>query len=78
LKNSDISLIDCEIKLNDKDIDVLKQSLGCYETYRETIERSGIIKMVGDRLYFEIYKEDHKPVLSDLTGGIKNLHTTIE
>jgi N-acetylglucosamine malate deacetylase 2 len=70
LKNSDVSLIDCEVSLNDKDIEVLKQSLACYETYKQTIEQSGITKMIGDRLYFEIYKEDHKPVLSDLTGGI--------
>lgn len=70
IKNSDPSLIDCEIPLNEKDIEVLKQSLACYETYRETIEQSGITKMVGDRLYFEIYQEDHKPVLSDLTAGL--------
>jgi hypothetical protein len=57
--------------LNDKDIEVLKQSLGCYETYRETIEKSGVVGMIGNKLYFEIYKEDYKPVLSDLTKGLK-------
>lgn len=71
LKNSDVGLIDCELQLNDKDIEVLKQSLGCYETYRETIEKSGVVGMVGNKLYFEIYKEDHKPVLTDLEAGLK-------
>jgi N-acetylglucosamine malate deacetylase 2 len=71
IKNSDASLIDCEVQLKDKDIEVLKQSLGCYETYRETIERSGVIGMVGHMLSYEIYQEDHKPVLSSLTEGIQ-------
>ncbi|MDB5241797.1 MAG: LmbE family protein, partial [Spirosoma sp.] len=70
LKNSDSRLIDCEVALSTKDIEVLKQSLGCYETYWETIEKSGVVGIVGDKLYFEIYQEDHKPVLSDLTKGI--------
>jgi LmbE family N-acetylglucosaminyl deacetylase len=71
IKNSDTSLIDCEVLLSDKDIEVLKQALACYETYRETIEKSGIVGMVGNKLHFEIYREDHKPVLPDLTRGIK-------
>jgi LmbE family N-acetylglucosaminyl deacetylase len=71
IKNSNASLIDCEVQLNDKDIEVLKQSLGCYATYQETIQKSGVIGMVGNKLYFEIYQEDHKPVLSSLTQGIK-------
>jgi hypothetical protein len=70
LKNSDQSLIDCEVPIKGKDVEVFKQVLSCYETYRESIEKSGVIDMIGDRVYFEIYGEDHKPVLPDLTMGI--------
>lgn len=70
LKNSDISLIDCEVLLTDEDQDVLKRALSCYETYRESIAKSGIVEMIGDKVYFEIYGEDHKPVLPDLTTGL--------
>lgn len=70
MKQSDPALIDCEISLTDEDVEVLKQSLSCYETYRETIEQSGVIGKIGNKVYFEIYGEDHKPVLTDLTTGI--------
>jgi LmbE family N-acetylglucosaminyl deacetylase len=70
MKQSDPRLIDCEVQLKEKDIDLFKQALSCYETYRERVVQSDIINMIGDRVYFEIYNEDHKPVLSDLTTGI--------
>lgn len=70
LKQSDPSLIDCEVQLTDNDVDVLKQSLSCYETYRETIEKSGVVGKIGKKVYFEIYGEDHKPVLTALTEGL--------
>jgi N-acetylglucosamine malate deacetylase 2 len=71
IKNSDPMLIDCEVHMTDKDVQVFKQSLSCYETYKEMIEKSGVVGMLGDRMFFEIYKEDHKPVLTDLTAGIE-------
>ncbi len=67
MKQSEPHLIDCEVSLNDKDKEVLKAALSCYESYRETIEKSGVAEAVGDRVYFEIYGEDHKPPLNDLT-----------
>lgn len=71
LKQSDIRLIDCEVPVNDRDRQVLKAALSCYETYRETIEKSGVLQMIGDRIYFEIYGEHHKPPLTDLTEGLE-------
>lgn len=70
MKQSDPSLIDCEISLADGDVEILKSALKCYETYRETIEKSGVIEKIGKTVYFEIYGEDHKPVLTDLTQGL--------
>ncbi|MBD0280220.1 MAG: PIG-L family deacetylase, partial [Flavisolibacter sp.] len=43
LKHSDIRLIDCEVLLKEKNIEVFKQALSCYETYRESIVQSGIV-----------------------------------
>ncbi|MCI0444967.1 PIG-L family deacetylase [bacterium] len=71
MKQSDPSLIDCEVALDSEAQDVLKAALSCYETYREIVEKSGVIQRVGDKVYFEIFGEDHKPPLSDLTAGIE-------
>jgi hypothetical protein len=70
MKQSEPELIDCEIEVDEKSRRILEQSLSCYETYRETIKKSGILKGIGNKVYFEIYGEDHKPVLSDLTAGL--------
>jgi LmbE family N-acetylglucosaminyl deacetylase len=70
IKNSDSTVIDCAVPVTGKDVEVFKQSLGCYQTYKETIEKSGVVGMLGDKFYFEIYKEDHKPMLSDLKAGL--------
>lgn len=70
MKQSDARLIDCEVPLTEEDIDLFKRALSCYQTYQEKVVQSGIVDMIGDRVYFEIYGEDHKPALSDLTSGI--------
>lgn len=71
MKQSEPNLIDSEVKLDEKDLEVFKAALSCYETYRETIEKSGVVQTIGDRVHFEIYGEDHKPPLSHLTAGIE-------
>jgi LmbE family N-acetylglucosaminyl deacetylase len=63
--------IDCSIKMNSDDIEVMKRALDCYTTYQEVIEKSGIRDFYDNRLAdFEIYGEDHKPPLGDLTSFI--------
>lgn len=69
-KMSDEALIDCIIHLQDGNIDALRDSLGCYASYKETIEKSGVIEQIGDQAYFEIFNEDFKPVLDDLTDQL--------
>jgi hypothetical protein len=73
IKNSDSTLIDCAVPVTTKDVEVFRQSLSCYETYKETIEKSGVTGMLGDKFFFEIYKEDHKPMLSDLKTGLDKI-----
>jgi N-acetylglucosamine malate deacetylase 2 len=70
MKQSDPSLIDCEIALDSKAKEVLKAALRCYETYQEMIEKSGVIEKIGDKVCFEIFGEDHNPPLSNLTDRI--------
>lgn len=70
MKQSDPDLIDCEVPLDSKAKDILKAALSCYETYREIIKKSGVVEKVGDKVCFEIFGEDHKPPLNDLTARI--------
>jgi hypothetical protein len=34
--------------VKDHDREVLKAALSCYETYKETIEKSGVLNLIGD------------------------------
>ncbi|MBF0433606.1 MAG: PIG-L family deacetylase [Fibrobacteria bacterium] len=67
LKLSGEELIDCIINLNDDDVNALKDALACYATYKETIEESGVVETIGDKLYFEFFQEDCKPVVDSIT-----------
>jgi N-acetylglucosamine malate deacetylase 2 len=71
MKQSDPSLIDCEVMLDAKAKEVLKAALSCYETYQEMIEKSGVIEKIGDKVCFEIFGEDFKPPLADLTERLQ-------
>ncbi len=70
MKLTEEALIDCIIPLSDNDIQAMKDSLACYVTYKDTIEKSGVVETIGDKLYFEIYGEDFTPPLEDLTAGM--------
>lgn len=70
LKRSEMEMIDCIINLSSQDIDAMKKALDCYATYKETIEKSGVIESIGDKLYFEFYMEKFDPPLSKLTDKI--------
>ncbi|HEY7159609.1 MAG TPA: PIG-L family deacetylase [Acidobacteriota bacterium] len=71
MKQSAVDLIDCEVVLDSNAKEVLKTALSCYETYQEMIEKSGVVEKIGSKVSFEIFGEDHKPPLSDLTAGIE-------
>ena len=67
---SEEEVIDCIIHLQDEDILALKNALKCYASYRETIEKSGVIEMIGDKIHYEIFAENFEPVLDDLTAQL--------
>lgn len=58
--------IDCILELQENNIDAMKRALACYGTYQETIEQSGVVDLIGDKLHFELWDEKHQPVLKDL------------
>lgn len=59
--------IDCEEKVTPEDINKMREALDCYETYKETIEKTGIKNSFSDHISFEIFGENHNPPLSKLT-----------
>ncbi|WP_040397473.1 PIG-L deacetylase family protein [Cesiribacter andamanensis] len=74
LKQSLPEEIDCILELNEENIDAMKRALACYATYQETIERSGVVELIGSRLHFEIFNETHQPALSDLAAALPAVH----
>lgn len=70
LKNSSEEEIDCIISLSNEAVKKFKQALMCYETYQETIEKSGVIEEIGDKVHFEIFDESFNPPLNDLTDQL--------
>lgn len=67
LNKSKMDKIDCIMHLEDADTQAMKDALSCYKTYQSTIQEHDVVKRVGNRLHFEIYQEDFKPPLSDLS-----------
>lgn len=70
LKRSEPGMIDCIIDLTTDDINALKQALGCYGTYKETIEKSRVVESIGDKLYFEFFMEKFDPPVKSLTSSL--------
>lgn len=67
LKQSSSEDIDCVLQLSEQDQEIMKKALDCYVTYQEVIERTEVVKLIGDKVYFEIFEEEHNPRLNDLT-----------
>lgn len=67
LKRSEKELIDCVMSLMPEDIEAMKRALECYPTYKSTIEATGVVRQIGDTVYFEIFGERYDPPLRDLT-----------
>lgn len=70
VKQSSAEEIDCTVKLQDDNIQALKNALACYKTYQEVIKNARVIEEIGDTIYFEIFGERHHPPLHDLTLGL--------
>jgi len=64
--------IDCVIPLHDDDLQSLHDTLYCYESYMDVIQNYRVIEQLGNSISFEIWDENHKPFLTDLTDKIDN------
>jgi LmbE family N-acetylglucosaminyl deacetylase len=62
--------IDCVVHVDQQDMDRFQRALDCYETFQETIDKSGVRDMMTTEAVFEIYQEQHDPPLTDLCQGL--------
>jgi N-acetylglucosamine malate deacetylase 2 len=67
VRTSRPALIDCIVLLNEEEKAKLKEALFCYESFMDVIEQTQVIERIGDKVHFEFFGEDFKPVLRDLT-----------
>ncbi len=72
LKLTEEALIDCIVCLEEDDIEAMKSALRCYATYKDTIEKVGVVEKIGDRIHFEFYLEEFSPPLDDLTARLRS------
>ena len=70
MKHSPAELIDCIVKLDDEMKQAMKDSLNCYETYKSTIEESGVIEKIGDEIPFEFFNEYFNPPVNKITDRL--------
>lgn len=66
LTSSSQEEIDCWVEASDEDYDKFLAALDCYETYQQVIEESNVKNEVGNRIPFEIFRENFDPPLADL------------
>ena len=70
MRRSEPELIDCIIPLSQADQQAMIDSLQCYETYKDTIEATGVVEEIGDKVHFELFNEAFDPPLQDLTDRL--------
>lgn len=55
---------------DDEDMTRFRDSLDCYETYQEIIEKSGVKNVVTKQVPFEIFGEEFQQPMQGLTDGL--------
>jgi LmbE family N-acetylglucosaminyl deacetylase len=70
LRLSEPGLIDCIVHLNEEDVQAMKDALSCYESYKEMVQKIGVIEKIGNKVHFEIAFETHDPPLKELTEQV--------
>lgn len=59
-------------KLDNANIQKMKEALLCYDTYQEMVKTTNVIDRIGDKTYFELENETHPKMLSSITELINN------
>ncbi|MBK9192973.1 MAG: PIG-L family deacetylase [Crocinitomicaceae bacterium] len=70
VRTSPVNMIDCVVELNQEEKLKLREALYCYDTFVEVIESTKVIDHIGDKVYFEFFNEDFKPVLKDIADRL--------
>ena len=62
--------IDCLFAVEDEDMEAFRRALDCYDTYRETIEKTSVRESLDRIVAFEFFEESFDPPVDDLCAGI--------
>lgn len=73
VRTSNPKYIDCQIALSNEERKALRDALYCYETFIDVIKSTDVINRIGDKLYFEFFDEDFKPVVEDIVAELPSL-----
>lgn len=71
LNGSTEAEVDCVVETDEVDRQNARKALDCYVTFQETIEKTGIKSHIGEKVLFEIFRENHDPPLTDLFGRLQ-------
>jgi LmbE family N-acetylglucosaminyl deacetylase len=63
--------IDCVLEVTDSDMEQFHRALDCYVTYADVIALTRIHEIFDRKIHFELFREDHKPPLTDLCEALK-------
>lgn len=67
--------IDCICQVMDADMERFHNALDCYVTYADVIARTRVHEVFDRDVHFELFREDHKPPLTDLCEGLISTHS---
>ena len=62
--------IDCVVSVDPEDIEACRKALDCYETFKATIELSGIKDNLPMKVPFEFFQEEREEPVSCLFEGL--------
>jgi hypothetical protein len=62
--------IDAVLTVDEVDVETNHRALDCYVSYKETIEQSGIKRLITPQVVFEIYQEAYDPPLGGVSDGL--------
>lgn len=62
--------IDCIVNLSEEDRCKFIEALDAYVTFQEVVRQTGVKDTVHYQVFFELFKEDHKPPITDLTKNL--------
>lgn len=72
LSSSTPEEIDCVVSVEPEDIEACRRALDCYESFKETIEKTGIKDKLFSEVPFELFGEAFDPPVGDLFAKLRD------